>query len=210
MGLRGGRPSRTTHKKGMVFGNRFGEGYFSGKRKRSPNLVFPGGSPDAIFARVIGWNSDTGLSRDSAGVVDVGNGTPLDKSGTLNAATYGAGALANGMTATTQATGDNSTKVATTAFVAASTYLSGTTASIGGSLLTGAGSCTTGTVTVTGVGSGNFPVGSPVSVSASDGSLPNGLVTLSAAATATNTVTVSICAIAAVTPAAKTYNVAVF
>lgn len=119
-------------------------------------------------------------------------------------------ALPNGTTATTQSVSDNSTKIATTAFVAAATYLSGTTASIGGSLLAGAGSCTTGTATVTGVGSGNFPVGSPVAVSASDGSLPNGLVTLAAAATATNTVTVSICAIAAVTPTAKTYNVSVF
>ena len=92
----------------------------------------------------------------------------------------------------------------------AATYLSGTTASIGGSLLTGAGSCVTGTATVTGVGSGNFPIGSPVAVAASDGSLPNGLVTLAGAATATNTVTVSVCAIAAVTPAAKTYSVSVF
>jgi hypothetical protein len=122
----------------------------------------------------------------------------------------GTPALPVGTTATTPSLGDNSTKLATTAFVAASTYLSGTTGSIGGSLLTGAGSCVTGTATVTGVGAGNFPIGSPVAVAASDGSLPNGLVTLSAAATATNTVTVSICAIAAVTPSSKTYNVSVF
>jgi hypothetical protein len=75
----------------------------------------------------MGWSSqtqfashaaalDTGLSRDSAGVVDVGNGTAGNKSGTINAATYGAGALANGMTATTQSALDNSTKVATTAY----------------------------------------------------------------------------------------------
>lgn len=92
----------------------------------------------------------------------------------------------------------------------ATTVLSGVTGSIGGSLLTGAGSCASGTATVTGVGSGSFPVGSPVSVAASDGSLPNGLVTLSAAATGANTVTVQVCAIAAVTPTAKTYSVAVF
>jgi hypothetical protein len=37
------------------------------------------------------WNADTGLSRDSAAVVDIGNGTAGDKSGTLNftAATCG-------------------------------------------------------------------------------------------------------------------------
>jgi len=113
-------------------------------------------------------------------------------------------------TAPTATLGTNNNQIATTAFVAASTYLSGTTGSIGGSLLAGAGSCVTGTATVTGVGAGNFPIGSPVAVAASDGSLPNGLVTLSAAATGANTVTVSICAIAAVTPAAKNYSVAVF
>jgi hypothetical protein len=64
---------------------------------------------------------DTGLSRDSAGVVDVGNGTQGNASGTIKAANYGAGALANGMTATTQSPGDNSTKVATTAYVNAVT-----------------------------------------------------------------------------------------
>lgn len=45
------------------------------------------------LALVLGWASgdpfttsnDTGLSRDSAGIVDLGNGTALDKSGTLNA-----------------------------------------------------------------------------------------------------------------------------
>ena len=79
---------------------------------------------------------------------------------------------------------------------------SGTTASIGGSLVT-AGTCTTGTVTVTGA-----TVGHPVAVSASDGSLQNPLVILSAAVTASNTVTVQLCAVADVTPAAKTYNVA--
>jgi hypothetical protein len=39
------------------------------------------------------WNGDTGLSRDSAAVIDIGNGTAADKSGTLNAAS---------LTATTQ------------------------------------------------------------------------------------------------------------
>lgn len=33
--------------------------------------------------KVIKWNSDTGLSRDAAGVIDVGNGTQGDKSGRL-------------------------------------------------------------------------------------------------------------------------------
>jgi hypothetical protein len=80
--------------------------------------------------------------------------------------------------------------------------LAGTTASIGGSLLV-AGSCTSGTTTVTGA-----TVGHPVSVSASDGSLPNGLIILSAAVTSSNTVTVQLCATGSVTPSANTYNVA--
>jgi hypothetical protein len=80
--------------------------------------------------------------------------------------------------------------------------LTGTTGGIGGSSLT-AGNCTTGTATVTGA-----TVGHPVSVSASDGSLPNGLIILSAAVTSPNTVTVQLCATASVTPLANTYNVA--
>ena len=79
--------------------------------------------------------------------------------------------------------------------------LSGTTASIGGSALA-AGTCATGAVTVTGA-----TVGHPASVSASDGSLPDNAIMLRAAVTTSNTVTVQLCAIAAVTPAAKTYNV---
>jgi len=80
--------------------------------------------------------------------------------------------------------------------------LSGTTGSIGGSALS-AGNCTTGTAIVTGA-----TVGHPVSVSASDGTLPNGLIILSAAVTSSNTVTVQLCATGSVTPAANTYNVA--
>lgn len=82
------------------------------------------------------------------------------------------------------------------------TPLTGTTGSIGGSALT-AGSCTTGTAAVAGATTGH-----PVSVSASDGSLPNGLIILSAAVTSANTVTVQLCAVASVTPAANTYNIA--
>ena len=61
-----------------------------------------------------------------------------------------------------------------------------------------------GTVTVT-----NASVGAPVAVSASDGSLPNGLSVLSAAVGSPGVVTVQVCAVAATTPAAKSYNVRV-
>jgi hypothetical protein len=80
--------------------------------------------------------------------------------------------------------------------------LTGITGTVGGTALT-AGSCTSGTASVTGA-----TVGHPVSVSASDGSLPNGLIVLSAAVASSNVVTVQLCAIADVTPPANTYNVA--
>ena len=82
--------------------------------------------------------------------------------------------------------------------------LIGTTGSIGGSLLT-AGTCASGTASVTGA-----VVGHTVGVSSSDGTLPNALATLSAAVTSTGTVTVQVCAIAAVTPSSKTYNVTTY
>ena len=80
--------------------------------------------------------------------------------------------------------------------------LTGTTGNIGGTSLS-AGSCTSGTASVTGA-----VVGHPVSVSAADGSLPSGLIVLSAAVTSSNVVTVQLCAVASVTPVSNTYNVA--
>jgi hypothetical protein len=105
-----------------------------------------GGTLALTNAEVYGWSStgsssgtlDTGLSRDSAGVVDVGNGAAGNKSGTINAATYGAGALANGMTATTQSPGDNTTKVATDAFVIANAGLVNPMSALGDTIYGGA------------------------------------------------------------------------
>ena len=79
--------------------------------------------------------------------------------------------------------------------------LAGTTGSIGGSALT-TGTCAMGTAKIPGA-----TVGHTVEVSASDGTLPNPLIVLSAAVTAANTVSVQLCAISAVTPVAKSYNV---
>ncbi len=81
--------------------------------------------------------------------------------------------------------------------------LSGVTGSIGGAPLA-AGACASGTVAV----SGATP-GVPVAVSARDGSLPSGTTLLSAAVTSAGTVTVQVCAVSAVTPTAKAYNVRV-
>jgi hypothetical protein len=79
--------------------------------------------------------------------------------------------------------------------------IAGSSGTIGGIALS-AGTCTSGTASVAGA-----VVGHPVSVSASDGSLPDGLTVLSAAVTSSGTVTVQLCAIANNTPAAKSYNV---
>jgi hypothetical protein len=43
---------------------------------------------------ILSWNDDTGLSRDAAGVIDVGNGTQGGKSGSVNAALFDCGASA--------------------------------------------------------------------------------------------------------------------
>lgn len=81
--------------------------------------------------------------------------------------------------------------------------LKATTASIGGSPLL-AGNCTAGSVTIAGA-----VVGSPVIVSASDGSLPEPTSVLSASVTTTDGVQVQVCVTANATPTAKTYNVSV-
>ena len=146
---------------------------------------------------VIGWGaSATGsatagtvptysaaLSLGGTDTVSCGNGIAGDASCTFKA---GSGVFSGNVTAANLRT-----------------ELAGATASIGGSALT-AGSCTNGNATVTGA-----TVGSPVAVAAADGTLPGALVTLTAAVTASNTVTVQVCAMAAVTPVAKTYNVRV-
>ena len=81
--------------------------------------------------------------------------------------------------------------------------LNGTTDSIGGVELSSRITARAGTASVMGA-----TVGHPVSVSASDGSLPNALIILSAAVTSQDTVTVQLCAVGTVTPSVVAYNVA--
>jgi hypothetical protein len=81
--------------------------------------------------------------------------------------------------------------------------LSGTTGSIGGSALT-AGQCATGTVTVTGATTSMVAAVSPAG-----GTSPGTGYVWQGQVTSSNTVTVSVCAIAAGTPTSTTYNVRV-
>lgn len=83
--------------------------------------------------------------------------------------------------------------------------LTGTTGSIGGSALL-AGQCAAGTVSVTGATSAMVATASPSSDP--DSNLSTG-VGIYAFVSGSNTVTVRVCAIVAVTPAATTYNVRV-
>jgi hypothetical protein len=85
------------------------------------------------------------------------------------------------------------------------TSLTGTSASIGGSLLAAAGTCTSGTATVTGARAGMQAQATP-----SDGTniAAQGTV-ITATVTANDTVTVNVCGLLAVTPTAKTYSVTV-
>lgn len=128
-----------------------------------------------------GAGIDTGACRDGAAGFDFGNGTPGDKSGTINLAAINLGGAAIKPT------------------------LSGTTAAIGGSLLA-PGACVAGTVTVTGATSAMTATASPSADP--DSTLSTGIAIYSFVSSS-NTVTVRICAIVSVTPASVTYNVRV-
>lgn len=79
--------------------------------------------------------------------------------------------------------------------------LTGTTGSIGGSLLI-AGGCSTGTATVTGAAVGMATIATPATP-------PGGGAQWQAYVSSANTVTVSVCAILSVTPPSTTYAVRV-
>lgn len=83
-----------------------------------------------------------------------------------------------------------------------STYLKGSTGSIGGGLLLAAG-CTSGSATVTGATTAMTALASPVTYPGDGGQYQ-------AYVSAPNTVTVKLCAILALTPTASVYRVSVF
>lgn len=100
---------------------------------------------------------------------------------------------------------DANKNLTSTAPAGYSAVLSGTSASLGGSALL-AGACTAGTVTVTGARSTMVATASPSADP--DSTLSTGIA-IYAFVSSNDTVTVRICAIVAVTPAATTYNVRV-
>jgi hypothetical protein len=129
--------------------------------------------------------------------------------GTIGATTPAAGTFSaindTGLTASLPVFTDGSKNLTSTAPAGYSAVLSGTTGSIGGSLMT-AGSCVAGTATVTGATSSMVATTSPSGDP--DSTLSTG-VSFYAFVSSANTVTVRLCALVAVTPAAQTYNVRV-
>jgi len=112
---------------------------------------------------------------------------------------------ANGATALTQSTSDNSTNIATDAYVQANFTakmpLTGTSGSIGGTALA-AGACASGTVSIPGATTAMAVVASPTTY-------PGDGMAWRPYVSAAGTVTVKVCADVAGTPAASTYNVRV-
>jgi hypothetical protein len=105
----------------------------------------------------------------------------------------------NGATAITQPAADNSTNIATDAFVKANLPFAGTTGSIGGSALA-AGACTSGTVNVTGATTSMAVVATPATY-------PGDGMAWRPYVSAAGVVTVKVCAEIAGTPTISTYNV---
>jgi hypothetical protein len=102
---------------------------------------------------------------------------------------------------TTQSASDNSTRIATTAFVKSNLPLMGATASIGGTALS-AGSCASGTANVTGATASMAVVATPATY-------PGDGMTWQPYISSSGVVTVKVCAVIAGTPTASTYNVRV-
>jgi hypothetical protein len=129
----------------------------------------------------------------------------LPGTSTQNGSGAPSGSCVSGSTYTDSSTGYAwSCKASVWVLGATSGMMSGTTVSIGGGALL-AGACASGTATVTGA-----VVGMPAIATPSDGTnIPALGTSISATVTATNTVTVNVCALLALTPSAKTYSVRV-
>jgi hypothetical protein len=111
------------------------------------------------------------------------------------------GGNASGATAITQPASDNSTNIATDAFVKSNLPLVATTVSIGGSSLS-AGACASGTVNVTGATTSMAVVATPATY-------PGDGMDWRSYVSSSGVVTVQVCAVITGTPTASTYNVRV-
>jgi hypothetical protein len=111
------------------------------------------------------------------------------------------GGNASGATAITQPVGDNSTNIATDAFVKSNLPLVATTVSIGGTSLS-AGACASGTANVTGATTSMAVVATPMTY-------PGDGMDWRTYVSSSGVVTVKVCAVVAGTPTASTYNVRV-
>jgi hypothetical protein len=117
------------------------------------------------------------------------------------------GSCVSGSTYTDSLTGNNwSCTGSAWKLVATSAMMTGTTGSIGGSLLAAAGTSASGTATVTGATTGMV-----CEAQASDGTNMAALGAIPVCTvTATDTATVNVVAVVALTPVSKQYNVRVF
>lgn len=136
---------------------------------------------------------------------DQGGGEPLQVNGGIfaNGKVTAANMLDSGLSASLPVYTDASKNLTSTAPSGYSAVLSGTTGSIGGSLLA-AGACSTGTVSITGVTTSMVVDASPAA-----GTYPGAGNYWQAYVLTNGTVTVAICAASAGTPVATTYNVRV-
>lgn len=150
-------------------------------------------------------NTITFLNIFGDGGTIVGSPTGSDKGlGSLNAVTLwqnGVALAASATTDTTNATNISSGTIATARLPASSVTLAGTSGSIGGGALI-AGQCASGTATVTSATTSMVALADP-NTYPGDGTIWDAQVT------ASNTVTVKVCAIIALTPTSSTYNVRV-
>jgi len=132
-------------------------------------------------------------------------GAQLPGTSTQNGNGAPSGSCVSGSTYTDSSTGYAwSCKASVWVLGATSGMMTGTTGAIGGGALL-AGACASGTATVTGAA-----VGMPTIATPSDGTNIAALGTsITATVTATNTVTVNVCALLALTPTSKAYSVRV-
>ena len=172
----------------------------SGIMTFAPGQTFPGTGSGTVTSVGTGAGLTGGpittsgtISVPTAGITATLGGTGIDSHTSTGVAQVAAGTwsvgtgLANGTTATTQTAGDNTTKVATDAFVLANAG-TGTVTSVGtGAGLTGGPITKSGTISIPAAGVTNSMLANPsVTVTAGSGLSGGGTVALGGTITLTN------------------------